>query len=97
VRVSLVSHSQLRSPHLSPLPLARGEAEFAGEEILYRRTPKGSWEQAAHMFGLDDAFDADGHGRCAMRDSVFFGSSDHLRKRVLKDAEKFVGHFAFCP
>ena len=32
-----------------------------------------------------------------MRNLVFLRSSDYLRKRVLKDAEKFVGHFAFCP
>lgn len=39
-----------------------------------------SWEQAAHLLGFDDAFDADGHGRCAMRNFVFLGSPDHLRK-----------------
>ncbi len=73
--------------------MPRGEAEFADQEILYRR----SWEQAADLFGFDDALDANGHGRCAMRDFVFLGSPDHLRKRMLEDAEEFVRHFHFAP
>src|SRR5882724_2542372 len=60
-------------------------------------TTKSSWEQAAHLFRFDDAFDADGHGRCAMRNFVFLCSPYHLRKRMLKDAEEFVGHFRFRP
>src|SRR5438093_9928006 len=60
-------------------------------------TTKDSWEQPAHLFGFDDTFDADGHGRRAMRNFVFFGSPDHLRKRMLEDAEQFVGHFHFRP
>ena len=32
---------------------------------------KRSWEQAAHLFGFDHAFDAGSHGRGAMRNFVF--------------------------
>src|SRR5437773_10816940 len=32
-----------------------------------------------------------------MRNFVFLGSPDHLRKRMLKDAEEFVRHFRFRP
>jgi hypothetical protein len=41
---------------------------------------KDSWEKAAHLFGFDHAFNANGHGRSAMRDFVFLGTLDHLRK-----------------
>src|SRR5262249_52123037 len=41
---------------------------------------KDSWEKAAHLFGFDHTFNADGHGRCAMRDIVFLRTLDHLRK-----------------
>src|SRR4029453_296196 len=56
-----------------------------------------SRKQTAHLFGLDDTLDADSHGGGAMRNLVFLRSSDYLRKRMLKDAEKFVGDFAFRP
>ena len=62
-----------------------------------RKRHRDSWKQAAHLFSFDDALDADGHGCSTMRNLMFFRASDYLRKRVLKDAEKFVGDFAFRP
>ena len=62
-----------------------------------RSLHRGSWEQTAHLFGFDDALDANGHGRGAMRNLVFLRSSDYLRKRVLENAEELVGHFRFGP
>src|SRR4030095_3721130 len=62
-----------------------------------RKPDRASWKQAADLFGFNDALYADSHGGGAMRNLVFLRSSNYLRKRVLKDAEKFVGHFAFRP
>ena len=52
-----------------------------------------SWEQAAHLFGLDDPLHTDGHCGCAMRHPVVLRAPDHLRKRMLENAEEFVSHF----
>src|SRR4030095_15795725 len=56
-----------------------------------------SRKQTAHLFSFDDTLDADRHCGRAMPNPVFLRSPDYLRKRVLKDAEKFVGYFAFRP
>src|SRR5262245_13992044 len=58
---------------------------------------KDSRKQAAHLFSFLNTLDADGHGRGAMRDLMRFCPSNYLRKRMLQDAEKFVGHFHFRP
>jgi hypothetical protein len=52
-----------------------------------------SWEQAAHLFGFDDALHTDRHRGCAMRHPVILRASDYLHKRMLEDAKKFVRHF----
>src|SRR5947207_8653487 len=57
----------------------------------------GSWEQAAHLFRLDHSLDTGRHSRGAMRDFVFLGPPNHLRERMLDNAEKFVGPFRFGP
>ena len=44
-----------------------------------------------------DTLNADRHRGCAMRHPVVFRASDYLHKRMLEDAEKFVGHFCLRP
>ena len=65
--------------------------------VAMRRLHRDSWKQAARLFSFDDALDADGHGCGPMRNLMFFGASDYLRKRMLEDTEKFVSHFHFTP
>src|SRR5207247_6300604 len=48
---------------------------------------KDSRKQAAHLLSFEDAFDADCHGRGAMRNFVRFGAFDHLGKRMLRSEE----------
>ena len=60
-------------------------------------TTKDSRKQAAHLFGLENALDANCHGRSAMRNFMRFCAFDYLRKRMFQDAKKFVGHFHLRP
>src|SRR6266700_2659047 len=60
---------------------------------LHRR----SWKQAAHLFGLEHTLDADGHGRCAMRNLVVSSAPDHIAEGVLENAKEFIGHFGLGP
>src|SRR3984893_5099822 len=46
-----------------------------------------SWEQAARALGFENALHSDGHGRGAMRNLVFFRTSDDLAERMFEDAE----------
>ena len=61
-------------PQSSPLLQGERRNDSPVERSFY------SWEQAADLLGFDDAFDANGHGRCAMRNFVFLGSPYHLCK-----------------
>jgi hypothetical protein len=78
VILSEVKRSATKSKNTVELPkgTATGSLDFARDDGKADR----SWEQAAHLFGLDDAFDADRHRRRAMRDPVLLCALDHLRK-----------------
>jgi hypothetical protein len=83
------SATKSKNPVELPKSTATGSLDFARDDEKASR----SWEQAAHLFGLDDALNADRHRGCAMRDPVVLRASDYLHKRMLENAEKFVGHF----
>ena len=91
VILSEVERSATKSKN--PVDLSKGKAtgslDFARDDAKADR----SWEQAAHLFGLDDALNTDRHRGCAMRHPVVLRASDYLRKRMLENAEKFVSHF----
>ena len=83
------SATKSKKPVAPPKSNATGSLDFARDDVKADR----SWEQAAYLFGLDDTFNTDRHCGCAMRYPVVFRASDYLHKRMLQDAEKFVGHF----
>jgi hypothetical protein len=83
------SATKSKNPVELPKGTATGSLDFARDDGEAGR----SWEQTAHLFGLDDALNADRHRGCAMRHPVVLRAPDYLRKRMLENAEKFVGHF----
>lgn len=83
------SATKSKNPVELPKGTATGSLDFARDDGKADR----SWEQAAHLFGLDDTLNTDRHRGCAMRHPVVLRASDYLRKRMLENAEKFVGHF----
>src|SRR5690242_8037278 len=77
----------------NPVKLPKGIAtEFLDFARDYGK-PDHSWEQAAHLFGLNDPLNTNRHRGCAMRHPVVLRASDYLHKRMLENAEKFVGDF----
>ena len=86
---SAASRNEVEESRWLPKSYATGSLDFARDDGKADR----SWEQAAHLFGLNDALDADRHRGCAMRHPVILRASDYLHKRMLENAEKFVGYF----
>lgn len=83
------SATKSKNPVELPKGTATGSLDFARDN----KKADHSWEQAAHLFGLNDALNADRHCGCAMRHPVVLRASYYLNKRMLEDAKKFIGHF----
>src|SRR5580700_1893879 len=62
-----------------------------------RELHRDSWEQSPDAFRFQDALDPDRHGGGAVGNFVLLRATNHLRERMLENAEKFVRHFHFAP